>query len=340
MTLTEPGKLVFLEKDEPTADHSHWVPVEVASCGVCGSDIPRAFHGKAYFTPLVMGHEFSAVVREDKSGFKKGEKVTAFPLLPCKKCDACQIGEFAQCSNYNYYGSRRDGAFQEVLWIPPENLLRIPEHVNLHHAAFTEPAAVALHGVRKFALKGGERAVVFGAGPIGNMCAQWLKILGVQSIAIVDLDEEKLSLAENMGFIPLNPKKGDIIGQIKNTFGALADISVEAVGIPLTFRQSLMSVGLFGQVLFLGNLLGILEIADKDFTHILRQELRIYGTWNSKVTPGHTSDWHVVLQHLDKELKVSELISHKPGLEDGASIMNAINDRNGQFNKVLFHLNH
>ena len=64
-----------------------------------------------------------------------------------------QTGNYAQSREYDYYGSRRDGAFSEYLRIPEWNLFPIPDHVDLLHASMTEPAAVALHGVRKMRYK-------------------------------------------------------------------------------------------------------------------------------------------------------------------------------------------
>ena len=59
--------------------------------GICSSDIPRAFNKKAYFYPLVLGHEFSVKVKEDKKGeLKNGQRCGVFPLIPCFKCSACR----------------------------------------------------------------------------------------------------------------------------------------------------------------------------------------------------------------------------------------------------------
>ena len=88
------------------------------------SDIPRAFDSMAYKYPLVMGHEFVAKVIDTGSKvnkFEKGDIVSAFPLIPCsiknpkKSCEHCDNQNFNLCSDYDYYGSRSDGSFCEVL---------------------------------------------------------------------------------------------------------------------------------------------------------------------------------------------------------------------------------
>lgn len=200
--------------DTPAGSDS--VLIQVAACGLCGSDIPQAFHGKAYHYPLVMGHEFSGIVAEDKGEFKKGDRVAIFPLIPNKEDKTYTTGDYAQGVGYDYFGSRRDGAFEEYLRVPKENLFRIPDHVHTLHASMTEPAAVALHGVCKFHLQAGDNtAVVIGAGPIGNMVAQWLRIHGCSRVILTDIDDRKLQIAKDMGFETINSKEQDPVALIK-----------------------------------------------------------------------------------------------------------------------------
>ncbi len=313
--------------------------VRIAACGICGSDIPRGFGGKAYHHPLVMGHEFSGVVEEGAPGgrFRAGDRVAVFPLLPCHKCGPCQTGDFAQCTDYDYYGSRRDGAFAEYLRIPEENLFPVPKEVNLLHAAATEPAAVALHGVRKFRIRAGDTAVVYGAGPIGNFAAQWLRIHGCAQILVVDIDERKPALAAEMGFIPVNSKETDPVKAVfDRTDGAGADRSIEACGLPITFLQAIQSTARFGEVLFMGNISGTFQVGEKDFSAILRKELTIHSTWNSKVTPVGADDWTTVLRFMDRQLQIAPLVTDRLPLEEGPRIFDEIVNRRGFHNKVIF----
>lgn len=313
------------------------VLIRVAACGICGSDIPRGFGGKAYHYPLVMGHEFSGVVEEDGKQFHKGDRVAIFPLLQCGKCGPCQTGDYAQCHNYNYFGSRCDGAFEEYLRVPERNLFPVPDEVNLLHAACTEPAAVALHGIRKFRIQTGDSAVVFGGGPIGNMAAQWLRIHGCARVFLVDVDERKLKLAEQMGFIPIDSRKGDPVKQIQDATGGVGvQRSVEACGLPVTFLQAVQVAASFGEVLFMGNIAGTFQIGEKDFSNILRKELTIHGTWNSKVTPGGTDDWSTVLKFMDRGLQIAPLITDRVSLEQGPALFDELVNRRGFHNKSVF----
>ncbi|MDX2196979.1 MAG: galactitol-1-phosphate 5-dehydrogenase [Cytophagales bacterium] len=338
LVLKEKGILAIEERPIPDAPQgTKSVLIKVAACGICGSDIPRGFHGKAYHYPLVMGHEFSGTVAEDGGEFKTGDRVAVFPLIPNKDDKTYATGDYAQGVGYDYFGSRRDGAFEEYLRVPTENLFRIPEHVNIVHASMTEPAAVALHGVRKFKLQAGDTAAVIGAGPIGNMVAQWLRIHGCERVILTDVDDRKLKIAKDMGFEVVNSAQSDPVKTIKDmTQGEGAMRVVEACGLPSTFLQAIQCAAMFGEIVFMGNIFGEFKIGEKDFSDILRKELTIYGTWNSKIVPRGTDDWTTVLKFMDKELIVAPLITDLVPLEQGPAIFDSIVHKKAYHNKVIF----
>jgi L-iditol 2-dehydrogenase/galactitol-1-phosphate 5-dehydrogenase len=330
------------ERDIPRAPFPESWLIQVAACGICGSDIPRGFHHGAYFYPLVMGHEFSGIIADDRKDgkFRKGDRVAVFPLIPTDPTEkAYQTGNYALCKSYDYFGSRRDGAFEEYLRVPEVNLFRIPDHVDLLHASMTEPAAVALHGVRKLNINAGDTGLVIGGGPIGNMTAQWLRIHGCDPVIITDIDPEKLKIANSMGFEIIHSAEEDPVDKImKLTAGEGARRVVEACGLPQTFLQAIQSAATFGEVVFMGNIHGEFKIAEKEFSSILRRELTIYGTWNSKIVPAGEDDWSTVLKYMDRELKVAPLISDVVSLEKGPEIFKSILNREKFHNKVIFNV--
>jgi L-iditol 2-dehydrogenase/galactitol-1-phosphate 5-dehydrogenase len=325
---------------EPLGEDS--VLVRVAYSGICNSDLHRGFGGGAYLYPLVMGHELSAVVEKSFAGsrYRPGDRVVVYPLLPCRRCIPCQTGDYAQCMDYDYFGSRRHGGFAEYLYVPEFNLLPIPQAVDLAHAALTEPCAVALHGVKRMGIRPGESGCVFGGGPIGNMVAQWLALRGCRPVFVVDVDPKKLSLAEEMGFVPIDATAGDPVAEIlSRTAGNGADRVVEAVGLPKTFLQATQAAARGGQVVFLGNIRGEFRIGEKDFSSILRRELTILGTWNSKVVPEGHNEWTTVLEFMGGGLRIAELISHTPELEEGPEIFRGIIEGSlGSYRKIVFRI--
>ena len=90
--------------------------IRIAACGVCRSDIPRVLFKGAHKLPLICGHEFSGHIEELGSGmegWQLGELVTVPPLIPCGTCEQCLRGVPSRCEDYDYFGSRRDGAYTE-----------------------------------------------------------------------------------------------------------------------------------------------------------------------------------------------------------------------------------
>ena len=343
LVLVKNGLLKVTEREAPTRPAStpqaaDWVLVRVAASGICGSDIPRAYDNGAYHYPLVMGHEFSGIVEESFAGsaFAVGDRVVVFPLIPNPDETINQIGEYALGRKYDYFGSRRDGGFQELLWVPEFNLLTVPDNVHLDHAAMTEPCAVALHAASRPTIRPGMSATVIGGGPIGNMVAQWLRISGCRPVVVSEPDEKKRTIADEMGFTTVDPSAVDPVEAIRDLTSGGADVAVEACGLPVTFLQTVAVAGLFGQVVFLGNIHGDFALPEQEFSTVLRRELTVYGTWTSKVTPRGSDEWTKVLSFLDGEMLIEPLISHRISWDEGPATLAAIHAKEGWFNKVLF----
>jgi L-iditol 2-dehydrogenase len=169
------------------------------------------------------------------------------------------------------------------------------------------------------------------------MAAQWMRLRGCEKVFIVDIDDRKLALASEMGFTPVDSRAGDPVEQIRAaTDGRGADRIVEAVGLPLTFLQAVQAGARFAEVVFLGNIRGSFQVGEKDFSSILRRELVIHGTWNSRIVPESRNEWTTVLSHIGGRLPVGRLVSHTPRLSEGADIFRRILGRQESFNKVVF----
>jgi L-iditol 2-dehydrogenase len=331
--------LVYTDIPNPQPFGIRPVLVRIAAVGVCGSDVLRFAKDKAYHYPLVMGHEFSAIVEQvpEDSKYAPGDRVTVFPLLPDYADPLCRIGEYAVSSAYDYFGSRRDGAFTERLYVPEANLLPIPDELPLMHAAVVEPAAVALHAMKKFKIPVDAAGLVIGFGPIGAFAAQWLRILGCSRVFVAELDKRKLALASSLGFVTIDAAAFNTVDRVKElTFGRGVDLAVEASGLPQTLVQALRSATVFGQVMLLGDLSADVTLEASLVSSLLRREITIYGSWNSKITlPGH-SEWEMVIHHMCKDLQVQSLISHAPLLEQGVEMFTNMASGKFWYNKVVF----
>jgi threonine dehydrogenase-like Zn-dependent dehydrogenase len=94
----------------------------------------------------------------------------------------------------------------------------------------------------------------------------------------------------------------------------------------------------FGQVVFLGNLHGTVTLDEEHYSSILRKELSLKGTWNSKATPKDRSEWDTVLSLIDRKIQVNPLISHEPDISNGSEIFGEIAKREIWYNKIVFSL--
>jgi len=342
VTLFAPANLSCVETEVPEIKDSNEVLVKVKACGVCGSDIPRVMVKGAHKMPIIIGHEFSGEVVEigkSISSFKVSDKVTAMPLIPCGKCEFCQIGKYNLCDDYLYYGSRIPGAMAEYIVVKESNLLKLPENVDYESGAMTDPVSVALHAIGKANINAGQSAVVFGLGAIGLIAIQWLKILGCSEVIAVDIFQEKLDLAKKIGVdLAINAKNNNVIEAIMDyTHNKGADIVIELAGNKITQLQAIQSASKMGKVIYCGISYDDLLLPSKEVNKILRGELFIIGSWNSSIVPLPVNEWKSSLDFMDKgKIKVKPIISHRAKLEDCKEFFEMMYYKKEIFNKVLF----
>ena len=320
------------------------VRVRISFCGVCGSDIPRIFTKGTYSFPTVCGHEFSGTVDlcgTGVDGFKQGDYVVVFPLIWCGNCAACENGKYVQCSDYDYLGSRSDGAFAEFVVAPQENIIRVPQGVTLQTAALTEPAAVALHALRRTQDSlVGKVVAVFGAGPIGLIVAQWARIMGATQVLLFDIIAEKLELARQLGFENVfNSTLENPVDTVNaHTHNDGAHVCIEAAGVPQTFLYTLGSARRNGSVVLLGNPAADVMLPAPLISQLMRREVKIFGTWNSDFSISGNDDWQTALQAMAAgKLDLSPLITHEVPLTDSTEVLNMMKNKSEFYAKVLIH---
>ncbi len=334
IVLHSPGDIRLEERPEPVAGPGH-VVVRVASVGVCGSDLPRMLVKGAWKMPLITGHEFSghiSALGEGVEGWSTGELVAIAPLLPCGHCSQCRTGNFSRCTDYDYFGSRRDGAYAEYVAVPVENLIKAPQHLDPRAIAMTDPASIALHAIWKAGgVTVGQTGAVVGCGPIGLFAIQWLRIMGASEIIAVDVSDEKLELAREAGASTLILSK-DLASNTRR-----ADVVIEAVGIDATINSAVMLAGPGGHVTFIGIPVPDVKLDNKTFQHFLRQEISLHGSWNSFGPPFPGPQWTTTLEKLGTgELRWEFLISHDLDLAELPGIFDRFAARDIHFSKVLF----
>lgn len=342
--LYSPGDLRVEEVEIPGIGPGEAL-VKVLVAGHCGSDLQRIMASGTYHFPTIPGHEFSGEVVEtgsDVTEISIGDRVTVIPLIPCMRCSYCLTGEYNLCDDYDYLGSRSDGAYAQYVKAPVSNLLKLPEGVDFEDGAATDPAAVALHALRK---AGGldieEDVVIFGAGPIGLFACQLARRLGASKVFVVDIVPEKLKLAIELGAdLGIDAKSQDPVKVLLDeTKGRGASLVLETSGAVACQRQALVVAKKLGKVVYIGRSYSDVLFSDFEFTRIFRNELLVTGGVNYSFSP-LKSEWRAILGFMQKgDLKVKPIISHRFSLDEIAGVYQAMHKKEFIYNKVFFYPN-
>jgi threonine dehydrogenase-like Zn-dependent dehydrogenase len=187
-----PGAYSVVTGDPPEPGLGE-VVVEVAAAGVCGSDrelVEGTRPAPFVRYPIVPGHEWSGVVAATGAGVDAGlagRPVVGEGFRNCQICDRCRAGETTLCTaGYDETGFTRPGAFADALVLPARLLHVLPEDADLRAAALLEPAAVAAAAARSARVEPGDRVAVVGAGTLGALCLQLLRLRSPAELAAID----------------------------------------------------------------------------------------------------------------------------------------------------------
>jgi L-iditol 2-dehydrogenase len=283
LVLTKYKHLELCDVPEPIPGPGE-VLIRVAGCGICGSDV-HGYDGSSgrRIPPIIMGHEAAGRIAETGAGvtrFRIGDRVTFDSTVYCGACAFCLRGEVNLCDRREVIGVscgdyRRNGAFAEYLVVPERILCRLPDEMSFVEAAMLEAVSVALHAVKVSQLRGGETAVVVGAGMIGLLTMQAALAAGCERVYIADIDDSRLLLAESLGAtgtIPVRDLDAEIRRLTRNTG---ADIAFEAVGRDESVTAAIDAVRKGGTVTLIGNVISQVTLP---LQKVVTRQLRLQGS--------------------------------------------------------------
>lgn len=298
------------------------VLVKVKFCAICPSDLrlflgtrrtlsieAKSETGKTDY-PRIVGHEVSGIVEEvgkEVTNFSKGDRVVVDLLARCGKCYYCIRGMNNLCLN----PSPLVGGFAEFTKASEQNTFKIPNNLSFEEAALTEPLACCINGVEKLNIRKGDKAAIIGAGPIGLMHLQLLKLSGV-SVLVSEPLENRLKIARELGADKLvNPSKEDLVKEAKKfTDGLGVNGAIVAVGNPLAIEQGLSIMAKGGVlVIFAGVWPPVKLSIDPNIIHY--NEISITGA------ESRTLDqfYRALMMISNNLIKIKPLISHVFPLE-------------------------
>ncbi|MBP5277946.1 MAG: zinc-binding alcohol dehydrogenase family protein, partial [Prevotella sp.] len=292
--ITAQEQMAVVEMEKPVVKNDE-VLLKINYVGFCGSDL-NTFLGRNTMVnmPVIPGHEVSATIAEVGSEvpetLKVGMHVTVDPYSNCGKCASCLRERANACEHNQTLGVQRDGAMREYLTMPWQKIIPA-EGLEQQEIALIEPMSVGFHAVNRAEVTDIDRVLVIGCGMIGMGAIVRAKMRGATVIA-VDLDDEKLALAQQMGaHYVVNTAKEDLHTRLQEiTDGLGPDVVIEAVGSPYTQNQAISEVAFTGRVVFIGYAKAGTEFITKYF---VQKELDIRGSRNAK-----PADFRAVIHYM------------------------------------------
>jgi L-iditol 2-dehydrogenase len=290
------------------------IQVAVKAVGVCGSDLHYFSEGgigdARCLYPMVLGHEPSGVVAKTGagvSGWSAGDRAILEPAIYCYHCELCMTGHHNVCSNIRFMSMPADpGFFRERVNLPATNLLALPKSMSDAQGALVEPLAVIVHSMQLAAPRPGEKAVVFGAGPIGLLTIAMLKLSGIHRIWSVEPVAARRELAKAMGAdAVIDPSKADPVQEIlRESSKRGVDIAIDCAAQGDTINQCVYVARNAGRVIVTG-------IPAQDHIHLAfhimrRKELAFLSVRRSN----HDSETALRLIESDPK-RFSPLLTHE-----------------------------
>jgi L-iditol 2-dehydrogenase len=254
------------------------VVVDVAAAGICGTDIHATQGLFPWKPPMIMGHEYTGVVREVGGGVNRrlvGRAVACEPSYGCGACLHCRQGRISQCAK-----ATRVGGFAERAALPADCVHPLPKGLDPVTAALAEPAACCLSGLEMFAMPRDATVVVIGGGIMGLLTMAIARRRGARRLVLSDPLEERRQLARRLGArVVVDPTRESLPDRVMAlTGGRGAEVVCEAVGKPELVAQAFSMVKPTGVLQLVGvNPKGSPIPVDLYDAHF--REIRIHGAY-------------------------------------------------------------
>ena len=328
-TAPGPGHIELRDWPEPNAGPGQ-VKLQIAACGICGTDIHIINGTWGCRPPVVLGHEWCGIVVDTGPGVRHlaiGDRVVASnPAQTCGVCYYCNAGNPFMCPDRVSAGYMIDGAFADFLCIDARRCHSLPDHVTFREAALGEPLAVAIHAaIERTTVHAGDLVLISGPGAIGLLTMQIAKLEGARVIiAGLARDKRRLDCARELGADMLvNVEEHNVVDIVRSeSHGRGADLVYECSGNALSLAHCWQAVRKGGTLSPLGVYPGPFET---DFNSIMMKELNVIGSYGYVWT-----SWERTVQLLaEHRINVNAMISHEFTLEEYQQAFEVTQDGSG-----------
>lgn len=314
-----PGDMRYEMVPKPVPKEGE-VCIKVKFAGICGSDVEEYKIGSdRAIPPIIFGHEFSGEIVDVGAGVSKGrlgQRVSVNPILYCGKCYYCQRGWINLCPYRRSIGrtlgvekKRCDGAFAEYVCVPEFALVPLHEKVSFEEGALLEPLSVCLSAAKEGNFKKGENVLIIGAGPIGLMVMEFLKVLEANKIVVTDVFDSKLDVAKRLGadhVLNVKDKPVESLLELVDNIGF--DRVIVATGASSALKDSFKLVRSGGSIVLVGIIRRNVEINPVE---IVGRKLTIYGSYM------FTKEMYEVMDYIAQgKLDVRSIITSVCSLEE------------------------
>jgi propanol-preferring alcohol dehydrogenase len=270
------------EREVPMPDVGQQdVLVRVKAAGICHSDAHyRAGNSPVDPLPITPGHEVAGIVDaigDQVTNVEVGERVCLHYLTTCGDCHYCALGSEQFCVEASMIGKYRDGGYAEAIAVPARSVVHLPDEIPFEQGAIMMcSSATSFHALRKGRLRAGETVAVIGVGGLGMSAIQLADAMGALDVYAVDINEERLKMAEAFGAIPIDGSEVDPVEEIRRlTGGRGADVALELIGLPSTMHQAVQMLAVFGRAVLVGIASDPLEI--DTYGELLGREAEVIG---------------------------------------------------------------
>lgn len=336
-------QLLLDEVAEPTAPGPGQAVVEIAYCGVCGTDLHEYLHGPSMLRPaahpltgatppMTLGHEMSGTVfalGPDAVGITLGMRVAVDPCLRCGHCWWCRHGDYHICEKGGSIGLAAPGAFARFVAVPVENLVPIPDGVSDEMAAVAEPLAVGLRAAKRGLVGPGDNVLVLGSGPIGIAALVGARMAGAAAVFVSEPLAQRAEQAYGFGATEVfNPSTVDVRREVFGRTGRTGpDVVIDATGRAELVELAIRTSRRGGRVVMAG-------ISDNQLSVDLRQivlyERSVFGSL------GYNHDIPRVLDLMATgRLDASGLVTDIRPLVDAPAVFAELEADRGRQLKVL-----
>lgn len=321
--IERPNQARLVDLPVPQIGHNE-VLIKVMASGICGTDI-HIFRGEYLGDyPVIPGHEFSGLIEQVGDGvtrFRAGDRVAVEPNIACDNCYDCLHNRHNFCQNWQAVGVTRPGGMAQYVTVPEKAVFAIGE-LPFEHGAFVEPLSCVLHGVERARIRMADRVAILGAGPIGILLLQTIRLQGAAHVAVVEKNPARVDLARMYGADPCSLNLDDLEED-------RYDVVIDATGVISVMERAIGFARRGGTVLLFGVPPAGQPMAVEAF-QVFRKGLTVLSSFTSV-----RNSYQAVALLLSGQVDVSGLISHRLPLDAFQSGVESIEQGLESVKKVL-----